>query len=222
MMERSKTKDLQEDLMDLNRALTLLCEVSTWRDSSNHLHGTRVGGVAKILGEELGMPNDMAAILYHASSLHDIGKFGIPEEILSKDTALTDEEFDIIKTHPIIGATIFSKAEGPFCAYVSSIALTHHEKMDGSGYPRGLAGYDIPLEGRITTVADIYDALRSRRAGSNLMTHADACQTIIRGDGRTRPDHFDEKVLTAFEHCADRIEEIYLDDRFSHNGGLRH
>lgn len=202
---------LNKSFKSLKSTLTLLNEVSIWRDNFTTQHEIRVGKLVNILAREIGLSPIVSKVLGNASCFHDIGKFSVPDNILHKTTALTSEEFEIVKRHSQIGAAIFRKVKKPFCRLTASIALTHHEKMDGSGYPKGLKGYRIPLEGRIIALADVYDALRSHRNYKLAYPHDEAARIITVDDDRTRPEHFDEKVLKAFERCSDRLQEIYAE-----------
>jgi len=137
--------------------------------------------------------------IYHASPLHDIGKVGILDNILLKPGKLTPEEFEIMKTHTMIGANTLQTARSryPKNAFINmgiAIARSHHEKWGGNGYPDGLVGEDIPLAARIMAVSDVYDALRSKRPYKSAFTHEKSCEIIMEGAGR----HFDPAVINAF------------------------
>lgn len=147
--------------------------------------------------------------IFHAAPLHDIGKVGIADNILLKPGKLTPEEFEIMKTHAMIGATTLLTVSNryPKNTFVNmgiAIARAHHEKWDGSGYPDGLAGEEIPLAGRIMALADVYDALRSKRPYKEPFTHEKSCAIILEGKGR----HFDPAVIEAFQEVEDRFEQI--------------
>lgn len=131
----------------------------------------------------------------------------IHPDILRKPGKLTAEEFEQMKKHTVLGAEIIGKH--PRLKMASSIALHHHEKWDGSGYPYGLKEESIPLEARIVTIADIYDALRSQRPYKPAFEHEKAFRIITEGDGRSMPQHFDPQVLQTFKTVASKIEEIY-------------
>ncbi|MBU3568332.1 HD domain-containing protein [Polynucleobacter sp. UK-Pondora-W15] len=149
-------------------------------------------------------------LLFKAAPLHDIGKVGIPDHILLKPGRLNDEEWEIMKTHTTIGEAVLSSAEIEFkdedgvIAKALKIAGGHHEKWDGSGYPRGLSGADIPLAARIMSVADIYDALVSERVYKKGWTHREAIQEIISHQGT----YFDPRVVEAFIAEQDNFQEI--------------
>ena len=156
----------------------------------------RIRSYARILADELAnheefrdeIDADFIEMIYATSPLHDIGKIGIPDSVLLNPGRLTDEEFDIMKTHTTIGAetldaAIHQYSGVDFLLMARDIALTHHERYDGTGYPRGLAGEDIPLCGRIVSVADVYDALRSKRVYKESFSQHIARDIILEGRG---------------------------------------
>jgi putative two-component system response regulator len=152
--------------------------------------------------------------LYNAAPLHDIGKVGIPDSILLKPGPHSPEEFEIMKTHTSIGLRTLREVcerypKNSFLSLGVQIAGSHHERWDGTGYPENLRGDAIPLAGQIMTIADIYDALRTPRRYKPAFDHSSSLKTIIEGDGRTKPSHFNPLILPIFENLAHEFDEIY-------------
>lgn len=174
-------------------------------DAGNHIQ--RVGELSAVLALQMGFSSDFVKTIKVQAVTHDVGKVHIPPEILCKPEPLTPEECAIMKGHSLLGARILGTH--PRLALATSIAYTHHERFDGSGYPQGLMGEDIPIEGRIVILADQYDALRARRVYKTAYGHDDTVKIITQGDGRTLPGHFDPKVLAAFKKVFSRFDETY-------------
>ena len=143
--------------------LAVLSRAGERRDPETAAHINRVGLYARLLAKGVGLNDEQANLVYFASPLHDIGKLGIPESVLLKPGQLTQEERDVLKRHPTIGYEVLKDARNPYLRAGAIIALTHHERHDGSGYPQGLARDEIPLYGRIVGLADVFDALTTRR-----------------------------------------------------------
>jgi putative two-component system response regulator len=201
-------------------ALFEVAKLAESRDPSMGEHADRVRRYAKSLGEHLaGQPKFRGVIdseylrsLYLTAPLHDIGKVAVKESILLKEGKLTPQEYDVMKTHAAKGAEAFEAAlahrpEAAFLRMARDIALTHHERYDGAGYPEGLAGEQIPLCGRIVAVADAYDAMTSKRVYREAVDHARARLAIVKESGR----QFDPDVVEAF--LAAESEFVAIGDR---------
>jgi putative two-component system response regulator len=171
-------------------------------------HGERVRRYVRLLGLELGLSAEEAACMGSAATHHDIGKIGLPDSLLQKPGPLDAAEWEIVKKHPVIGAALLSGSDTSLLSLARLIALTHHEHWDGSGYPSGLKGESIPLAGQIAMLADRYDALRSSRPYKSALSHERTCEILLHGDGRSKPEHFDPRVLNAFRDSRDQFCEI--------------
>ena len=140
-----------------------LGRAAEYKDNETGMHVMRMSHYAAVIARAYGLSEERIDLLLHAAPMHDIGKIGIPDSIMLKPGRLTDEEFSIMKTHPVIGAEILGDDDSDLISLAKVVSLTHHEKWDGSGYPNGLKGEAIPIEGRITAIADVFDALTSKR-----------------------------------------------------------
>ena len=208
-----KTRDLQtanthlkESFRDTIHKLTLVAE---YRDEGTGEHIVRIGVLASELAESLGCAASFVENIYYAAPMHDIGKVGVPDAILLKTGKLTEEEWEIMKGHTTIGEMVLKDSDSPYLDMARRIAATHHERWDGSGYPAGLRGEQIPLEGRIVNIVDQYDALRTERPYKPAFNHEEVMEILVRGDGRTSPGHFDPLLLSKFKETESRFAEIY-------------
>jgi putative two-component system response regulator len=205
---KDRTAQLEEAYRDTLFTLTRAAE---YKDEDTGLHVRRISHYCLELAVVLGLDADFCEAIFHASPMHDIGKIGIPDSVLLKRGPLDQDEWAIMKTHCQLGSRILAAGRSPYVWMGSEIALNHHERWDGSGYPRGLSGEAIPLAARIMQICDVYDALRSRRAYKPALAQSSTIDIITNGDGRTRPDHFDPTVLAAFVASTERFGAIYAE-----------
>jgi PAS domain S-box-containing protein len=189
---RRSTRALEEARLETLRRLALAAE---FRDEGTHEHTERVGRTAALLGRRLGLPDEAVALLRRAAPLHDIGKLGVPDAILLKPGKLSADELEAMREHTAIGARILADGKFPVLRLAAEIALTHHERCDGAGYPHGTAGESIPMSGRIVAVADVFDALTHDRPYKKAWS-VGAAVAEIRGLAGTQ---FDRRVVEAFE-----------------------
>jgi len=194
-----------------------LAKLAESRDQETGAHLERMREYCRVLADHLAsqdkfrdeVDSDYVQLMYMTSPLHDIGKVGIPDKILLKPGPLTAEEFEIMKRHTVIGSKTLDAAldlhpEASFLCMARDIARSHHERFDGSGYPDGLAGEDIPLCGRIVALADVYDALTTKRVYKPAFSHEKSREIIVKGMG----SHFDPDIVRAFLQNEDRFMEI--------------
>jgi response regulator RpfG family c-di-GMP phosphodiesterase len=207
MFLKSFSAQIRETEGAFEYTIDALARASEANDDDTGNHILRVGEYSAVLAAKLGMPDEFVRFIHIQAPMHDIGKIHVHPDILKKPGKLTTEEFEKNKLHTVYGAKILG--DHPRLAMAHRIALGHHERWDGSGYPRGLKEGAIPVEARILTIADQYDALRNARVYKPAFDHKTAYSIITEGDGRTMPHHFDPEVLTAFKDISSRFEEIY-------------
>lgn len=197
----AKSAELHETRLEIIRRLGRAAE---YRDNETGMHVIRMSHFTGMLAQRAGLTDVEADLIMHASMMHDVGKIGISDLILLKPGKLTPEEFEIIKTHTEIGGEIIGDHESELLKLSKVVALTHHEKWQGDGYPRGLAGEDIPLAGRITSIADIFDALTSERPYKKAWSVDDALALIEKEAGRA----LDPKLVPLFLEMRPEVENV--------------
>jgi response regulator RpfG family c-di-GMP phosphodiesterase len=184
-----------------------LARAAEANDENTGNHIQRIGEYCAAVARHLGLPESYSRALAIQAQMHDVGKVHIHPDLLRKKGHLTSEEWAEMHKHTLYGAMILG--DHPRLQMARNVALSHHEKWDGSGYPFGLRGSEIPLEGRIVCIADQYDALRSLRSYKPALDHATTIRILLEGDGRTRPIHFDPQVLKAFEALHTQFDDIF-------------
>jgi HD-GYP domain-containing protein (c-di-GMP phosphodiesterase class II) len=200
---RLKSEEFKRLLVNISEKLAIIAE---GYDENTGQHIYRVKHLSKLIAEKLNLSEEKIEEINMFASLHDIGKIFIPKEILLKPGKLTPEEWEEMKKHTIYARRIL---DVPGFETALNIALYHHENYDGTGYPFGLANEEIPTEAQIVKIVDVYDALRSDRPYKKGMTHEEALEIILKGDGRTLPSHFSPKILEVFKENADEIRKIW-------------
>jgi putative two-component system response regulator len=197
---------VEENLKVSFESLDILNKVAEFRDDETHEHTLRVGWMAGRLAEKLGLTPSFVTQIQFAAPLHDIGKVGIPDKILLKPAKLTNNEWKIMKKHAKIGYDILNiSSSSKIIQLAATIALTHHERWNGSGYPQGLKGEKIPLSGSITAVADSFDAMISKRPYKNPIPFKDVYQEIVTNSGVL----YSPDVVNAFVSLKTEIMEYY-------------
>lgn len=199
------SRRLQESLMEAYlETLMRLGHAAEYKDEDTFRHIQRIRHTSRLVARQLGCSAEEQENIFHASAMHDVGKVGIPDAILAKRGELTDEEWKMIKTHPEKGASILGGSETEILRLSEAIAMYHHEKWNGEGYPAGLKGEEIPLAARIVAVADVFDALVQERPYKKAWPLEDALDLIQNESGR----HFDPLVVEAFFECRKEIVHI--------------
>jgi len=198
---RERTEELLRTRLQVVQRLG---RASEYRDNETGKHIIRVSFTAALLAEKLGWSKAECEILLHATPMHDLGKIGIPDAILLKPGKLEDDEWEIMKTHTAIGAHILEGEDSELLKTAREISLAHHERWDGTGYPRGLAGEDIPQSGRIVALADVFDALTSHRPYKEAWTIEAATAYMLANSGT----HFDPFLVPIFRDSLTDILAI--------------
>jgi putative two-component system response regulator len=187
---RERTRELEAAQIEI---IERLAKAAEFRDDNTGQHTERVGQMAALIAKQIGLPDAQVSLIRRAAPLHDVGKIGIPDTILLKLGKLTEQEFEVVKTHTTIGARILSGSRFPILRLAEEIAFSHHERWDGYGYA-GIRGESIPLAGRIVAVADVFDALTQQRPYKEAWPVTEAIAEI----DRQRQRHFDPALVDAF------------------------
>jgi putative two-component system response regulator len=188
---KERTKDLNELHVEI---LARLAMAGEFRDDETGEHTKRVSDLSGRIAKSAGLPDEDVNLIRYGSLLHDVGKIGIPDAILRKRGPLLPDEYDRMKEHTEIGGRLLANSKSPFLKVAHEIAMTHHERWDGTGYPRGLAGENIPISGRVVAIADAYDAMTANRVYKDAIPLMDAVAEIVRCTG----SHFDPTLVRAF------------------------
>jgi putative two-component system response regulator len=197
-----RIKEIRDTRLDVIQRLAIAAEL---RDAGTGKHIYRMSRYCQLLALAVGFSKEQGELLLTTSALHDIGKIAIPDTILLKPSSLTTHEFEIIKTHTILGARMLSGSDSVFLKMAETIALNHHEKWDGRGYPHGLRGDEIPLVGRICAIADVFDALSSTRPYKEAWSFERTMTEI----NNLKGTHFDPKLAEAFMDKTKDIKEVF-------------
>jgi len=198
-----RTIELDRTRKQILKRLSVAAE---FKDNETGNHIARMSQCSRLIARYAGLDEGLVEMIYHAAAMHDIGKIGIPDNVLLKPGKLTPEEWVIMQKHPALGAKIIGQHSDPLLRAAHEIALTHHEKWNGSGYPSGLAGEQIPLYGRIVAIADVFDALTSVRPYKKAWSEEDALAQIL----KDRVTHFDPDLVDAFVKGLPEYREFQL------------
>ncbi len=216
-MVDESTASLREALAQMARAQRLayqaqletverLAILAEYKDKVTGRHIQRMSEYCAVIARGLKLPSDEVELIFHASRMHDVGKIAVPEAILRKPSSLSPDEWHLMRQHSALGSAILANSTSEILQAGRVIALNHHERWDGAGYPQGLAGEDIPLWGRICAVGDVFDAVTSERPYKPAFPNEEALQLLRDGRGR----HFDPRVVDVFFECLDEILAVQL------------
>ena len=212
-IDLEKLKKAYEDLEEAHRQIREshiemilnLAIAAEYKDPDTGNHILRISDYATEVARALGLPEEEIEILRYSSPMHDIGKIGIPDRILQKPGKLNPEEWEIMKQHTVIGARMFQSSKSPLLKAAANIAVSHHERFDGTGYPHGLKGKDIPLFGRIVAMVDVFDAVVSKRCYKSASSFQEGMNYIKELAGT----HLDPDLVETFVKLEGKIHDIY-------------
>ncbi len=204
--EQQKNSELEQAYTD---TMLRLARASRYKDEETGAHIERLSHYSRAMALFVGWEVARAQALFAVAPMHDVGKIGVPDAVLGKQGPLSEDEWEAVKQHPVLGASLLSGSASPLLEMAKDVALTHHERWDGSGYPYGLKGTQIPITGRIVMLCDLYDALRSQRPYKSAFSHQKTVSIMLQGNDRTKPTHFDPQLLEAFREMHHQFDEIY-------------
>ena len=182
-----------------------LAHLAEYRDEDLTTHLQRICASSRIIAQRMGRPNEEVEMIGIACLTHDIGKIAVPESVLYKPGPLTTSEYEIIKTHAVAGAELLGGSDFPLIQMAERVALTHHERWDGTGYPNGLKTNEIPIESRIVSLVDIFDALVGARCYKDAISTDKSIEIIQENTEK----HFDPAVVDVFMSCKDEFLQVY-------------
>lgn len=203
---QERTAALQQSNLETILTMTRAAE---HKDENTGAHVQRISYYSRELSRILGLDEEFSDKIFVAGPMHDIGKIGIPDSILLKPGGFTPDEWHVMKGHVLMGAKILGSSNSPYLRMGAEIALNHHERWDGGGYPNGKCGEATPLAARIMNICDVYDAIRSKRPYKPAYDHQQTMHIFIHGDGRTQPEHFDPVIFSAFKQNQQVFRDIF-------------
>lgn len=203
-LEQKLQERTEEIVLTRMEVIRQLGRAAEFKDNETGTHILRMSAYAKLIAQKIGLDNARTELIYLSAPMHDIGKIGTPDAILQKPGSLTPQEWDVIRKHPSQGADIIGNHHSLLLQTARIVSLTHHERFDGSGYPNGIKGYDIPLAGRIVAIADVFDALTSKRPYKDAWSIEQAIEYLLDQRGK----HFDGELVDTFLMCIDEIKAI--------------
>lgn len=213
-LERMVAQRTAELVATRQQLIRRLGRAAEFKDNATGNHVVRMAHIARLIAQQAGLGPEAVQLVFQTAPMHDVGKIGIPDSILLKPGPLTPEEMKVVRQHPQIGADIIGKHDSELLATARTIALSHHERWDGSGYPQGLQGEQIPLFGRIVAIADVFDALMNQRPYKPALSAPQALAVMAEERGKA----FDPRLLDAFfqqQYEILRVMELYADARGS-------
>ncbi|HZF71194.1 two-component system response regulator [Sulfuricurvum sp.] len=203
-LEQKLQERTEEIVLTRMEVIRQLGRAAEFKDNETGTHILRMSAYAKLIAQKIGLDNARTELIYLSAPMHDIGKIGTPDAVLQKPGSLTPEEWEVIRKHPNQGADIIGNHHSLLLQTARIVSLTHHERFDGTGYPNGIKGYDIPLAGRIVAIADVFDALTSRRPYKEAWSIERAVEYLQDQKGK----HFDGELVDIFLQHMDEIKAI--------------